>query len=190
MKTIKSNTSKIISILNDKFLLIIFGLLVFGNVYSQNSNCNAKLEVVNNQSSKKAGESGTSYRLKLTNTGFTSSTYEIKLVNDNNAEKRHLASKNDLIDIKGDFYNVSLKKMELKKNSYKSEFENGKEGNDEKKIKIFLDGNASKTFIVKMKTPVGAKIGSKNISKVIVTSNKCKSNIDSVILNTEIIDGE
>jgi hypothetical protein len=189
MKTSQKYLNEIKAVFIDKALLIVFGLLIFGNVYSQNSNCNAKLEVINNQSSKKAGVSGVSYRLKLTNTGFDSSSYEIRLINDKASQKEKLISKNNQIEINGEFYNVSLKKMKsLKKSSvYKNRNE---KSDDDDEIEIFLKGKESRTFIVKMKTPIGAKIGSKNKSKVIVTSDKCKKNIVSVVLNTEIIDGE
>jgi len=186
MKTKRNYIDKIISI--DKALLIVFGLLFFGNAYSQNFNCNAKLEVINNQSSKKAGESGVSYRLKLTNTGFDATTYEIRLVNDNTVTSVQSISKNNQINISGEFYNVSLKKM---KSLNKTTTYNNKNGDtNENEIEIFLNGKESKIFIVKMKTPVGAKFGSINKSEVKVTSDKCKNKTISVVLNTEIIDGE
>jgi len=187
MKTSQKYLDEIKTIFIDKSLLIVFGLLVFGNVYSQNSNCNSKLEVINNQSSKKAGVSGVSYRLKLTNTGFDSSSYVVNLINDNVPNKGQLISKNNQIDINGEFYNVSLKKIKPVVNIAPTYNNGGSVGNE---IKIVLKGKESKTFIVKMKTPIGAKIGSKNKSKVVVTSDKCKNNIVSVVLNTEIIDGE
>ncbi|MCF6182582.1 hypothetical protein [Lutibacter sp.] len=188
MKTNQIQSVKIINVLLKKVLIIIFGLLVFGNVYSQNVNCNSKLKVVNNQNSKKAGESGVSYRLKLTNTGFDATTYKIKLVNDNTVTSVQSISKNNQINISGEFYNVSLKKM---KSLNRTTTYNNKNGDtNENEIEIFLNGKESKTFIVKMKTPVGAKFGSINKSEVKVTSDKCKNKTISVVLNTEIIDGE
>lgn len=188
MKTSQKYLDEIKTIFIGKTLLIVFGLLIFGNVYSQNSNCNSKLEVVNSQSSKKAGESGVSYRLKLTNTSFDFASYEIRLINDNVQNKGQSFSKNNHINIKGDFYNVSLKKMNSLKKA--STYKKGNKKSDNNEIEISLKGKESKTFIVKIKTPIGAKIGSKNTSKVIVTSDKCRNNIVSVVLNTEIIDGE
>jgi len=183
MKTRKISLGKIKTFFSIKLLILLIGLLVFGNVNSQTTNCNAKLEVVNN--SKKAGESGVFYRLKLTNISLDASTYEVKLVNDTN---RPSFSKNNQINSKGDFYNVSLKRM--KKSQRVSAYKNNKENDSENEIEIYLKGKESKTFFVKIKTPVGAKIGSINKSKVQVSSNKCRNNMVSVILKTEIINGE
>jgi len=159
-------------------------------MFSQNTNCNAKLEVINNKSSKKAGESGTSYRLKLTNTGFDSSTYKIRVINDNASKKAQFTTsyKKNTIDIKGEFYNVSLKKMKPLKNTSTYNYKKG--DNSENEIEISLKGKESKTFIVKMKTPPGARIGSINKSQVQVTSKKCNNNTIAVLLETQIIDGE
>ncbi|GEM_PF-1674655 len=172
------------------FTIIIVLMSLFSSeiIYSQSSNCNAKLEVINNQFNKKAGESGVSYRLKLTNIGFDSSNYKIELINANSSTKGQLSFKNNRININGDFYNVSLKRMKSLHNS--STDKNIKDNDDENEIGIFLKGKESKIFIIKMKTPVGAKIGSINTSEVKVTSDKCRNNIISVVLNTEIIDGE
>ncbi len=174
-----------------KIIYFFVFIVISGTVFSQSTNCNAKLEVTNNKFSKKAGQSGTSFRLRLTNTGFETSKFDLKLVNVNSVTKGKLIPKNNSINISGDFYNVSLKKMEsAKSNSVKSNSVNKNKILDEKGIEILLKGKQSLDFIVKMKTPLGAKIGSKNKSEVQVTSDKCKNNIISVLLETQIINGE
>jgi hypothetical protein len=171
------------------FLIVLVSILFIPFLLrAQSEGCNSKLEVVNNKDSKKAGESGASYRLRLTNIGLDASIYNVKLVNDNTIVSRQSISKNNQINISGEFYNVSLKKM--KSSNKVSSFSNNKGATNQNEIEIFLNGKESKTFIVKMKTPIGAKIGSINKSEVQVTSDKCKNKTISVVLNTEIIDGE
>jgi len=139
--------------------------------------CNAKLMVTKNTNSKKAGESGTSYKLSLLNRGIGEIIYTISVQN-SIAEK----SKENTNEVKleGHLYNMNLKRLSNKTSSK----------NLKSSYSIKLNQGETFDFYVKLKVPLGTKFGSRNRTNVIVTTKKCINFSVSTILITEIIDGE
>ena len=163
-----------------KLFILFLILTISNNLYAQNSDCSAKLEVVNNQVNKKAGESGTFYKLRLTNTGSERTTYylDTKNVGDGNSLAKDKLDKND-IKMKSQFHAMSLKKLENKINS-----------DSENVFLLTLDKGQSTGFLVKFRFPPNTKIGSKNKSKVKITTEKCKNFIVDTVLETTFVGGE
>lgn len=172
-------TLKSIAFINKVFILFILSA-ISSNLYAQNSDCSAKLEVVNNQTSKNAGESGTQYLLNLTNTGADKITYNFSVKNvGSNISTNKDALNNSEVNLMGKIYsNNSNKKF----NSNKS--------NSEIEYLLTLDKDESIYFVVELKVPKGTKFGSKNKSKVNITAEKCKNFSLNAVLYTTIVDGE
>lgn len=156
------------------FAILFFVMSV--SVFSQSSNCNVVLEVVNNETNKKAGESGAYYLLQLTNNSNQLVDYTIKIEKGLNTMSRGFSS----IDLETEILGMDLKSLGNNLSA--------KSGTD-KNSTLFLNSGESKRFYVKMITPKGAKIGSVNNSKIIATSNKCINALTTELI-TEIVEGE
>ncbi len=158
-------------------LLIAFLVMVNPDkIYSQKMGCKAKLELINDKPNKLAGESGTTYRMKLTNIGvkkeFVITVYKSKQIN---AKNNNAVDLNNMLE---DFY---LKEMTK---SYT------KEGDAREIYEVLLNKGEEIIFYLRLNNPNRAKIGSKYTTQVDVTSSKCPDLYISKTLNTEFIDGE
>ena len=172
-------TLKSIAFINKVFILFIL-ISISNNLYAQNSDCSAKLGVVNNQTSKTSGEYGTFYKLRLTNTGNERTTYYLstKNVGTANSLAKDELDKNE-IKMNSQFYTRSSKKLENKINS-----------DSENVFLLTLESGEVSGFLVKFRFPPNTKIGSKNKSKVKVTTEKCKNFSVDTVLETTFVGGE
>ncbi|NLP59068.1 hypothetical protein [Lutibacter sp. B1] len=171
------SSHKLLYLISKIFIFLIISTNTF-NSFSQNSKCKAKLDVHDNIKSKRAGISGTSYMLLLTNTGTEKTTFDIEVINmiAENKSNNH----NNEIKLKNDLLDFNLKKIAQKKALI----------NENSNSSILLAKGEVFKFYVKVNVPEEAKFGSKNKTKVIITSKECEKFSVSTILNTEIIDGE
>ncbi|PCI31289.1 MAG: hypothetical protein COB60_12105, partial [Flavobacteriaceae bacterium] len=141
-------TSKSISALVT--LLLIFSFAI----YSQESNCTADLISENDTEHKKAGESGTFYRLKLINTGTEETSFNIGIVN---STETNIKKTSNNVDLTFEFRN-----KDFKKNKTLSL------GHHKKDRIVHLKSEEESVFYVKINVPSGTKIGSTNTSIVTV----------------------
>lgn len=145
------------------FLLSLF--LIPNTTYSQEHQCDAQLEFVNDRPNKTAGISGVTYRMKLINNG-DSGTFLIS-VDNIKPTKESALSKNKNLDLNNVILDLSLKEQ--------SEFfpkdKNSKGAG--KFYEVFLNENDEYIFYVKQHIPNGTKIGSRNSTRVEVVSNNC-----------------
>lgn len=181
----KYASQKLLVVTKFMVLFLIIGTSVN---YAQTLNSNATLEVENNQDSKKASNVGTSFLLELTNTSSKSATFIISVVNVSDEKKT--ASKN--ISING----LKLEN-ELRDKSYRAFNKNQNQTEDNGLAKrngqankslshsITLDKNEVFKFYVNQSVPEGAIEGSKNTSKVVVTSKDFPNLNVTKILQTE-----
>ena len=175
------------------FLILIFFLSISNIANAQSQKCSASLKVLDNENSKKAGESGVYYSLNLTNTGNQKTVFLISI--DNNLtsnETSRFNNKGKKVKLNHELLNVSLKKIDKEESdSHKSTSKGNDRDNEENSIyKLNLASGESYNFYVKLELPPNTQIGSSNITTVTVTSNNCKDFILSQTFNTEIINGE
>lgn len=166
------------------FLVVAFSIS-YGAIYSQDT-CNAKLQFLNNSSSKKAGESGTYYRLVLINNS-ESQTFNIEV--ENAISKTQL----NMRGVNSSSVELSSRITSDKKNKLKSNTNNRSaisKGIYKKSNQVSLNKNEEFIFYVRLDVPKGTRFGSINKSIVTITSNNCKDFKISKELTTEIIDGE
>ena len=172
-------TLKSIAFINKVFILFLLSA-ISNNLYAQNSDCNATLKVLNNETSKKASDGGADYRLKLTNTGNDKTTFNLTVKNIGLDDSFNKDSKEiGEVKLKSKIYSSNVNKtFSLKKTDTDSFYT------------LTLDKNESVNFVIKLSVPTGTKIGSKNKSKLNITTEKCKNFSVNTILNTIYAGGE
>lgn len=164
-----------------QFILCII-ITVSVKMYAQTSNCNATLEVESNITAKMASDAGTSYILELTNTGIEKAIFNIEVVN---------------IDVKNKSNSFQLKN-ELRDKNYKTfvsshpnnvnsngAINRNKYAHKKSSYSIALNKNEVFKFYVNQIVKNGAVEGSKNTSKVIVTTKECPEFIVETFMQTE-----
>jgi hypothetical protein len=171
-----------------KLLLMMLLVINYSNpMYSQNSNCNAKLNLENNETSKKAGESGVYFNFELTNTGNQKTVFIITVNDDFDTEDKSRGK--NRVKLNGHILKMDLNEMPEQKSKVNLTT-SSKNATSEKSYSIALNSGEIYKFYLKLDTPPNSKVGSINNSKVTVTSDACKDFNISQILYTEIIDSE
>ena len=180
-------TLKSIAFINKVFILFIL-ISISNNVYAQNSDCSATLEVLKNRDTKFAGVSGTSYKFIVKNNSNQSDTYIVSVENiDINSESNFRSGNNS------NARNVSLPNSivfgnnKLNNSSEKKDFKNSL---SPKSMQIDLNPNEEIMLLVKLEVPLGTEIGSKNINQVTLVSKNCKATKIVKQVYTEVVDGE
>jgi len=165
------------NIYNPQYLIqkiLVFSLILsFSiNAYTQTDSCKAQLVAENGIVSKKAGQNGTSYEMSLENLGSKTGNFRISILNVDEVQN----SGHSIISLKGEVF--PMNKRESLTN------------NLDKKINsnylITLNSGERFEFKVELIPESGAKIGSKNITEVEVTSDDCSNFIVTKLLRTEI----
>lgn len=151
--------------------IVMFSLFISFAGYSQNNNCEAKLEVENNQVSKKASVIGTAYKLSLENLGSETTTFDLSIIglpfdkNDNNVDFRSeilekitpTSKQHNLIKLADSKYRVTLTHED-----------------------VFV-------FFVQLLTTSRAEVGSKYKAEIIVSSENCANFSVSKTFQIEVV---
>lgn len=173
-------TSKLILVL----LVFCCGLIL----HSQNIKSNATLTVENNQNTKKASSVGTSYLLELTNTSLKSATFIISIINTSDENNTNLKSVGgNGLKLENEIRDKSYKVFN-KDQKHTKDFGLAKNNNqdiDDLSYSIKLNKNEVFKFYVNQIVSKGAIEGSKNTSKVVVTSEDFPDLNLTKILQTE-----
>jgi len=151
-------------------ILLLLVLSTTLTSFSQEQPCEAKLEVENNQISKKASIIGTSYRMFLTNLDSKTNTF---LIDVENIQK----SRMNYISMKGEVFPMN-KRESLTNNANKKTSSN---------YHIALKGGESFEFIVELIAAKGVAIGDYNETEVRVSSDSCADFSITKLLQTEIV---
>ena len=197
MKTSRKYLDETKSIFIKKALLIVFGLLIFGNVYSQK--CAVGFEVANNRNFKYAGKSGTHFKFIIKNKSNKEDTYSI-LVNNSDTNSKKNSFNRSSTKSKGRKVSLPMKlDMDTKKGN--SSFANNKasksyaqnknsKSSTHNSLEFKLNPNEQTLIVLKIDVPEGTEIGGVNTTNVTLKSANCRDIAITKQVITETVDGE
>jgi hypothetical protein len=197
MKTSQKYLDEIKTIFIGKTLLVVFGLLIFGNVYSQK--CAVGFDLANNRNFKYAGKSGTHFKFIIKNKSNKIDTYSI-LVNNSDTDSDKNSFKGRSMKSKGRKVSLPIKlDMDTKRgnsgfannrNSKSSMQNKNSKSSTHKSLEFKLNPNEQTLIVLKVDVPDGTEIGGVNTTNITLKSTNCKNIAITKQVITETVDGE